>query len=157
MEIYNNISTLKNYSTDNILQKKEVSDSEDKGTNKERKIRLHELLTDIYITFDPDDKTSVDRALDQINNTKESVKNREITKINEIEVNEEIFNYELHGNNILITHPVWSLTGFGENLFQAIKDLHENMREVKEDYIYDFDSQLTDDAIELKSFLLNSI
>jgi hypothetical protein len=49
---------------------------------------------------------------------------------------------------------VWSLIGYGENLYEAEKDLFSNIQIIADDYIDEPDSNLTLDAIDLKEFLL---
>lgn len=154
---YINIPVLDSSSLQQFVETKEVSDTENNALSEKDKIEFYDSYTNEYLTVDLEDESSIDAALDKINDTKKALKNRKVNILKEIELYGAIFNYELQDGNILITHPVWSLIGFGENLFQAQRDLYENMREIKGDFIYEFDSQLTDDAIELKEFLIRSI
>jgi len=146
-------------STKDEVEKTKLSDSEVKRKTeiKRKKGKFVDHISHETIYFDPNDKSEMNAILDRINYVKDALKSRDIKKVYEIEIKGETFNYERHDGGILIKHPVWSLMGFGENLYPAEKDLYENMREVEEDYLNELDSCLTDDAIALKKFLFNAL
>lgn len=78
-------------------------------------------------------------------------KNREIT------ICGEVFNYEFDNDDIIIKHPKWSIIGVGSTLYDAEKDLFENMKIIADEYINESDSSLDINAIYLKQFLIETL
>ncbi len=73
---------------------------------------------------------------------------------NEIKINGESFYVTMEDNLTIISHPKWSIMGFGEDLRIAKMDLKESAEIIAPDYIYASDSDLTPEAIGLKEFLI---
>ena len=143
------------------------SDSSEKNMNTEINMydsedeKIHNLAIfvnealDETIFFDPSNQEEVDAVLDRYNYAKGILENINFKTIYEIEIHGEIFNYENQKEGILIFHPKWSLLGYGENMFQAQKDLIDNMKIIADDYIGEPYSNLTKDARDLKDYLIS--
>jgi hypothetical protein len=69
----------------------------------------------------------------------------------------EEFEIYLEDNNIILSHPTWSLSGMGKSLIDAEKNLLQESKIVLEHYIDVPESKLSEDAIELKNFLLHNV
>jgi len=80
----------------------------------------------------------------EVNNDNEVIKKYKIL--------DEEFNIFADGENIILTHPQWSLSGMGESLIDAERNLYKEAKEVFGHYNIP-NSQLTPDAIKLKEFL----
>lgn len=69
----------------------------------------------------------------------------------------EEFEIYLEDDNIILSHPTWSLSGMGKSLIDAEKNLLQESKIVLEHYIDVPESKLSEDAIELKNFLLHNV
>ena len=69
----------------------------------------------------------------------------------------EEFEIYIEDNNIILSHPTWSLSGMGKSLIDAEKNLLQESKVVLEHYIDVPESKLSEDAIELKNFLLHNV
>ena len=69
----------------------------------------------------------------------------------------EEFEIYLEDDNIILSHPTWSLSGMGKSLIDAEKNLLQESKVVLEHYIDVPESKLSEDAIELKNFLLHNV
>ena len=57
-----------------------------------------------------------------------------------------------------LSNPQWpSLTTSGSTLKEAISNAAELVQEVKVNYIYEQDSNLTEDGVEFRKFVINSV
>ncbi|MEX0780085.1 MAG: hypothetical protein WD491_09720 [Balneolales bacterium] len=148
--IYSN--TINPSSDKDFLKKNEVSDS-----NPEEKSKKFIIDTEYFqegYLVDPKKEDDMNFVLDRINYIKETVEKREDKVLHEVEIEGEIFLCEVNDEGVYITHPVWSLTGFGENLYEARKDMFNDMKIIASEYVNEYDSALTFEAINLKNFLL---
>ena len=75
-------------------------------------------------------------------------------KNNEISLCSELFQITKEESVTIISHSKWSLLGMGKDLAQAINDLKENAHIIASDYIDADDSELTEEAVKLKRFLI---
>lgn len=98
---------------------------------------------------------------DKINNNKEYTGTPEIyffeicddnEVIKKIKILDEEFDIYSDGENIILTHPQWSLSGIGISLLEAERNLYEEAKSILPHYSKP-NSQLTEDAINLKEFL----
>jgi hypothetical protein len=67
----------------------------------------------------------------------------------------EEFEISIEEDNIILSHPIWSLSGMGKTLVDAEKNLLQESKIVLEHYIDVPESKLSEDALELKKFLLH--
>lgn len=81
----------------------------------------------------------------------------EILTDNEIvkkyKIHGEEFNIYADGENLIITHPRWSISGFGKTLIDAERNLFKEAKEVLEHYNKYSISELSNDAKLMKDFL----
>lgn len=66
-------------------------------------------------------------------------------------LDEEFYIYS-DGENIILTHPQWSLSGIGETLIAAERSLFDEARSILPHYLIP-NLELSPDAIKLKEFL----
>lgn len=69
----------------------------------------------------------------------------------------EKFNLHLEGDNIILSHPIWSLAGTGKNLLDAERNLITESKIVFNHYMNIPEEDLSEDAIRMKEFLLRII
>ncbi|MHB8581049.1 MAG: hypothetical protein ACYDA4_14500 [Ignavibacteriaceae bacterium] len=65
----------------------------------------------------------------------------------------EEFDIYSDGENIIISHPLWSLSGMGESFLEAERNLIEESKEILEHYSKYSLSELTKDAVDMINFL----
>ena len=66
---------------------------------------------------------------------------------------DEDFNILIDGDNIILTHPNWSLSGMGDTLLEAERNLYKEAGEIFDYYNSIPDTELTIEAVQLKEFL----
>ena len=71
-----------------------------------------------------------------------------------IRIHDEYFDCAQEDHEVIITHPKWSIMGIGKDLQEAKIDLKTNAELIASDYINEKDSDLTNEAIKLKAFLI---
>lgn len=74
-----------------------------------------------------------------------------------ITIHGETFELEREDGMFYISHPIWSLVGMGEDVIQAVASLFENAKLKAEYYLYEDDSNLSEEAIKFKAYLTNML
>lgn len=72
-------------------------------------------------------------------------------------INGETFNVEKEDGLIYLSHKQWSLTGVGETIIAAQKDLLNDASLIADTYLKLSDTQLSAEAQKLKQFLAKLI
>ena len=70
-------------------------------------------------------------------------------------INREIFDYHEDGELCWISHPKWSLAGFGDNLQEALNDFKKSATIISPSFLFEDESKFSAEAIKLKKFLSN--
>ncbi|HKI77134.1 MAG TPA: hypothetical protein VKA26_01180 [Ignavibacteriaceae bacterium] len=110
--------------------------------------------TELLTIKDIPESASPNKAFSESINKKHIFKlNKNITVNNTIFIKDEQFFIELKDNFVTINHPIWSLIGQGENLYEAMKDFMILAYEVFISLADDKPSELTEDANNLRNFL----
>jgi hypothetical protein len=69
----------------------------------------------------------------------------------------EEFRLERESDKIVLSHDKWSLTGEGSTLIEAELDVKNQIHEIAEEYIHAPITSLTNEAINLRDFILKVI
>ena len=69
----------------------------------------------------------------------------------------QLFNLEIEGGSVILTHPRWSLVGLGSTLGDAERDLVEQARDALEALSFFQISEFSPDELEYRDFLLSVI
>jgi hypothetical protein len=64
------------------------------------------------------------------------------------------FEVHVEDDEIILTHPTWSLSGMGKSFLEAERNLIQESKIALEHYINIPDSQLSEEAIKMKDFIL---
>ncbi|MEX0608513.1 MAG: hypothetical protein WD016_13975 [Balneolaceae bacterium] len=81
----------------------------------------------------------------------------EVTVEPDYYINDERFLLQQKNGKIHLTHPIWSLSGMGENLIDAELDLISDAKIISDEYVNEADINLSEEALKLKVFLLQII
>lgn len=83
--------------------------------------------------------------------------NNENDIIKKIKIKEEEFNVFSDGENIIISHEKWSLSGIGKSLIEAERNLYFEAKDIFEHYKKYPSEDLTKEAAEMLGFLLRIV
>jgi len=109
------------------------------------------VTIDASWTTDPNDPT-----FDPVReSSSDPIDEDQFVQIGSVEVHGERFRLEANGRGlVLLSHPKWSLSGMGETIIEAEEDLINMAKVVSDVYIESDPEYLTDDAIELREFII---
>ena len=73
------------------------------------------------------------------------------------QIADELFDLTIENGTFLLTHPVWSLEGEGKKLIEAEKDILKEARELSTSFFKLSISELDENALGMRNFLLEII